>query len=45
MSEIKDNMKEAIEATAATKYDFDYWSGLIVQVKHLFKCHGIEKNF
>ena len=33
MSELKDNMKESIEATAATKYDFDFWSGLIVQVK------------
>jgi hypothetical protein len=36
MSEVKDNMKEAIEATAATKYDFDYWSGLIVQVENSF---------
>lgn len=32
MSEVKDTMKEAIEATAASKYDFDYWSGLIVQL-------------
>ena len=34
MSEVKDNMKDAIEATATavTKHDFDYWSGLIVQV-------------